>query len=69
MVGRNCKVGKVKTNPQPGTEWGGRLKASWLTPEPNMAEVVCTSKTVEVLKVGTLGESSKHGIRNSGITE
>ena len=41
MVGRNCKLGEVKANLQPGTEWGGRLKASWLTPEPNMAEVVC----------------------------
>ena len=34
MVGRNCKVGEVKAILQPGTEWCGHLKASWLTPEP-----------------------------------
>ena len=45
IVCRNCKIGEVKANLQPGTEWGGRLKARWLTPEPNMAEVVCTRKT------------------------
>ena len=44
MVGRNCKLDEVKANLQPGTELGGRLKASWLTPEPNMAEVVCSYK-------------------------
>ena len=52
MVGRNCKLGEMKANLQPGTELGGRLKASWLTPEPNMAaEVVCSyKKTVRDLK-------------------
>ena len=45
MVGRNCKLGEAKLNLQPGTEWGGHLKASWLTTEPNIAEVVCIRKT------------------------
>ena len=56
MVGRNCKLGEVKANLQPGTEWGGRLKTRWLTPEPNMAEAVCTRKTVRGLKVGPLAK-------------